>query len=68
VFLQQVFRAARNVFCINSVCCKRVVALKIFCTDDVMSGSLTAEIDQKRANQCRVIRGDSSLQRANLVA
>jgi hypothetical protein len=42
VFFEQDFQRTCTAFCINSVCCKRAAALKIFCTDDDMSGSLTA--------------------------
>jgi hypothetical protein len=61
-------RVTRAEFRVNAVCKTRINAMKKFCTDDDMSGSLTAGIDQKRANQWQVIRGDSPLQRTKFVA
>jgi hypothetical protein len=65
---QQNLRATRAEFRVNAVCNIRISAMKKFCTDNDMSGPLTAGIDQKRPNQCRLIRGDSPPQRTKPVA
>ncbi len=61
------FCTARVAFYVNPVCSKPIGVMKKFCTDDRVQGSQTAGIDQKRANQRELIRGDSVPQRTKLV-